>query len=95
MKVKPLGNKVLVKPKEAETKTEAGIYIPDSAKEKTQKGEILAVGPGKIDDKGKRQEMPVKVGDKVMYESYGGTEIKIEGKKHLIMDVKDILAKIE
>jgi chaperonin GroES len=95
MKIKPLGNKVLIKPKEAESKTESGIYIPESAKEKTQEGKVISVGPGEVDKKGKRYEMPVKPGDKVMYESYGGTEIEIKGEKHLIMDVKDILAKIE
>ncbi|MBU0756646.1 MAG: co-chaperone GroES [Nanoarchaeota archaeon] len=95
MKIRPLGNKVLVKPKESETKTTGGIYIPDTAKEKTQEGEIVAVGPGALDEKGNKTEMPVKVGDKVVYESYGGTELKIEGVKHLIFDIKDILAKVE
>ncbi|MBN2421956.1 co-chaperone GroES [Candidatus Woesearchaeota archaeon] len=95
MKIKPLGNKILIKPKESETKTKSGIYIPDSAKEKTQEGEVLAVGPGALDEKGNRIEIPVKAGNKVMYESYAGTEIKIDGIKHLLMDVKDILAKIE
>ncbi|MFH0875392.1 MAG: co-chaperone GroES [archaeon] len=95
MKIKPLGNKVLVKPKESETKTKGGIYIPDTAKEKTQEGEVVAVGPGEFDEKGNRKEMPVKVGDHVIYESYAGTEIKIEDKKHMLMDIKDILAKTE
>ena len=95
MKVKPLGSKVLIKPKEAETKTKAGIYIPESAKEKTHQGTVIEVGPGELDKDGKRKEMPVKPGDKVIYESYAGTEIKIDDEKYLLMDAKDILAKIE
>ena len=84
MKIKPLGNRVLLKPKETEDKTKSGIYIPESAKEKTLEGEVIAVGDGK--------EVKVKEGDHVIYESFGGTEIKIDGKKHLIMETKDILA---
>ena len=76
-------------------KTKGGIYIPDSAKEKTLEGEVVAVGPGKLDEKGNRQKMDLKAGDKVIYESFGGTEIKIEGEKYLIIDFKDILAIIE
>ncbi|MBN1503003.1 co-chaperone GroES [Candidatus Woesearchaeota archaeon] len=84
MKIKPLGNRVLIKPKEAENKTKSGIYIPDSAKEKTVQGEVVAVGDGK--------EVTVKAGDIVVYESYGGQEVEIDGKKHLIMEMKDVLA---
>jgi len=95
MNVRPLGTKVLVRPKESETKTKGGIYIPETAKETTQEGEVIAAGPGDLDDKGNRREVHVKPGDKVIFESYAGTEIKIDEVKHLIMDAKDILAKIE
>ncbi|MCF7862154.1 co-chaperone GroES [Candidatus Woesearchaeota archaeon] len=87
MSIKPLKDRVLIKPKETEEKTAGGIYIPDSAKEKTQEAEVIAVGTD--------EKMPVKTGDKVIYESYAGTEVKINGKKHLIIQVKDILAKLE
>ncbi len=86
MNLKPLGNRILVKPKETEEKTTGGIYIPDSAKDKTQEGEVLAVGDGK--------EVNVKVGDLIIHEKYAGTEITINGHKNLVMDVKDVLAVI-
>ena len=86
MKIKPIGNRVLVKPKESETKTAGGIYIPDTAKEKTNEGEVVAIGDGK--------DMPVEVGDVIMYESYAGTDITIEDKKHYIIATKDIIAKL-
>jgi chaperonin GroES len=95
MKIKPLGNKVLLKPVEAEEKTKSGIFIPDSAKEKPLHGEVIAVGPGEFDESGKRKTMDVKVGDKVIYESFGGSEIKIDGVKHILMDIKDIFAIVE
>ncbi len=85
--IKPLADRVLVEPKEAETKTEAGLYIPDSAKEKPQQGVIIAAGPGKKDE-----AMEVKVGDAVLYGKYAGTEVEYEGKKYLIMKQSDILA---
>ena len=90
MKIKPLTDKVLIKPKSSEEKTSGGIYIPDSAKEKTQEGTVIGVGKNK-DGK----DLPLKEGDKVIFESYGGTEIKINNEKHLVMDIKDILAVIE
>lgn len=90
MKVKPLENRILIKPREADEKTEGGIYLPDSAKEKTHDGTVVAVGEGKDGKK-----LPVAVGDKVMYEKYGGTTVKIDGKEHILMDVKDVLAIIE
>ncbi|MCK4555077.1 MAG: co-chaperone GroES [Candidatus Aenigmarchaeota archaeon] len=90
MKVKPLENRILIKPREAEEKTEGGIYLPDSAKEKTHDGTVVAVGEGKDNKK-----LPVSVGDKVMYEKYGGTTVKLDGKEHILMDVKDVLAIIE
>ncbi len=95
MKVKPLHDRVLVKRLEEEEKTKGGIIIPDTAKEKPIKGEVVAVGPGRITDDGKRIEMSVKVGDKVMFNKYAGTEIKIEGEEYLIMREDDIVAIIE
>lgn len=93
MKIKPLADRVIVKPSEAsESKTTGGIIIPDTAKERPQEGEIMAVGPGRVDDTGKTVPMNVKVGDKVLYSKYGGTEIKYEGDTYLIMSESDILA---
>jgi chaperonin GroES len=92
MKVKPLADRVLVKPLEAEEKTTGGIIIPDNAKEKPQKGEIVAVGEGKISDSGQKIEMSLKKGDNVLYGKYSGTEISIEGDDFLIMRESDVLA---
>jgi chaperonin GroES len=92
MKLKPLNDRVLVKRLEMEEKTAGGIYIPDSAKEKPMKGEIVAAGPGKLDDAGKRIEMTVKVGDSVLFAKYAGMEISLEGEEHLVMREEDILA---
>lgn len=94
MKIKPLEDRVVVKPLEAEEKTSGGIIIPDNAKEKPQKGEILAVGPGKISDEGKKIPMSVKVGDKILYGKYSGSEITVDGEELLIMRESDILATI-
>jgi chaperonin GroES len=80
---------------EEEEKTKGGIIIPDTAKEKPIRGEVVAVGPGKMSDDGKRMEMSVKVGDKVMFNKYAGTEIKVEGEEHLVMREDDIVAIIE
>ena len=88
--IKPLADRVLVEPKEAETKTAAGLYIPDTAKEKPQQGVIVAVGPGKKDE-----PMEVKVGDEVLYGKYAGTEVTVEDKKYLIMKQSDIFAILE
>lgn len=85
--IKPLADRVLVEPKEAETKTASGLYIPDTAKEKPQEGKVIAVGPGKKDE-----PMEVKVGDEVLYGKYAGTEVTVEGKKYLIVKQSDILA---
>ena len=85
--IKPLADRVLVEPKEAERKTASGLYIPDTAKEKPQEGKVIAVGPGKKDE-----PMEVKVGDEVMYGKYAGTEVTVEGKKYLIVKQSDILA---
>ena len=85
--IKPLADRVLIEPKEAETKTAAGIYIPDTAKEKPQQGTVIAAGPGKKDE-----PMEVKVGDQVIYGKYAGTEVNFEDKKYLIVKQSDILA---
>jgi len=94
-KLRPLGDRVVIKPTEREDMTKSGIVLPDTAKEKPQEGVILAAGPGKIDDNGKREPMDVKVGDKVLYAKYAGTEFKIEGDDLLIVSQKDILAIVE
>ncbi len=90
--LKPLADRVVINPIEDEGKTPGGIVLPDTAKEKPQKGEIVAVGPGKVLDSGERAPMDVKVGDIVIYAKYGGTEVKIDGKEYLIMRDSDILA---
>ena len=94
-KIRPLGEKVLIKRLEAEEKTKGGIVLPDAAKEKPQKGSVLAIGDGKLLDDGTRAKHQVKKGDKVLFASYGGTEIKIEGEEYLLMDESDILAIID
>lgn len=93
--ITPLFDNVLIKPLEAETKLPSGLVLPDSAKEKPQMGEIMAVGTGSIDDKGNVVKMIVKVGQKVMYKKWGGNEIKVEGKEWMIVEQKDILAIVE
>jgi chaperonin GroES len=95
MKIRPLADKVLVQRLEAENKTAGGIVLPDTAKEKPKKGKVIAVGKGKILDDGKLKPMQVKKGDTVLFTSYTGTEIKINGKEHLIMDESDIMAVFE
>ncbi len=92
LQLKPLADRVVLKKLDAEDKTSGGIVLPDTAKEKPQQGEILAVGPGRVDDKGSRTPMEVKVGDKVLFAKYSGTEVKIEGVEYLIMTERDILA---
>ena len=94
-KVKPIGDKILVKRLEADEKTAGGIVIPDSAKEKPKQGKIVALGDGKILDDGKRADFQVKKGDRVLFTSYAGTEVKVEGEEYLIMSDDDILAVIE
>ena len=95
MKVRPLQDRVLVKRLEEEEKTKGGIIIPDTAKEKPQEGKIIAVGKGKILENGTKIELDVKVGDKILFSKYGGTEIKLEGEDYLIMREDDILGIIE
>ncbi len=95
MKVRPLGDRVLVKPLEVEEKKKGGIIIPDTAKEKPQEGKVIAVGKGKITEEGKTLPLDVKVGDKILFGKYAGNEIKIEDKDYLIVREEDILAIIE
>lgn len=94
-KIRPLGEKVLIKRLEAEEKTKGGIVLPDAAKEKPQKGTVLAVGDGKLLKDGKRASFQVKKGDKVLFASYAGTEIKVDGEEYMLMDESDVLAILE
>ena len=93
MSLSPLADRIVIKALEAESKTAGGIIIPDNAKEKPQKGEVVAVGPGKTDDKGNVIKMELKVGDKVLYGKYAGTEVNVESQDLLIMRESDVLAK--
>ncbi len=96
MNLKPLGDRVVIEPIEREERTASGIYVPETAKEKPQEGKVVAVGTGRLDEKGEhRLPMDVKMGDKVLYAKYAGTEFKMEDKKYLILSEKDILAIIE
>ena len=95
MNLQPLGDRVVVKPlSEEDMQTPSGIFIPDTAKEKPQEGEVVAVGPGEPNDKGEKIKPDVETGDKVVYSKYGGTEIKVEGVEYLILSSRDILAKL-
>lgn len=95
MKIRPLNDRLLVKRLEEITKTAGGIIIPDSAKEKPAEGEVIAVGPGKLNDKGDRMALQVTVGDRVLFSKYGGTEVKLDGVDYLIMREDDIMGIIE
>ncbi len=90
--IKPLEDRILIKSLEAEQTTASGLVIPDTAKEKPQEGEVLAVGPGRIDDKGNRVPLDVNIGDRVIFSKYGGTEIKHGGEEYLILSARDVLA---
>jgi chaperonin GroES len=90
--IKPLEDRIVVKSLEAEQTTASGLVIPDTAKEKPQEGEVLAVGPGRIDDKGNRVPLDISVGDRVIYSKYGGTEVKHKGDEYLILSARDVLA---
>jgi len=94
MNLKPLGDRVIVKPDAPEEKTKGGIILPDTAQEKPMEGKIVAVGSGKIDDTGKKTAMELKVGDKVLYGKYSGTEVKINDEEYLIMRESDVYAVI-
>ena len=91
-KIRPLGDRVVVKPIQKEEVTKSGIVLPDTAKEKPQRGQVVAVGPGRLTDDGKRLPMEVKVGDEVLFAKYAGTELKIDDEEYLILSEKDILA---
>lgn len=95
LKLKPLADRLVVEPTEQEEMTAGGIYVPETAKEKPQKGKVIAVGPGRKDDDGKRIPMDVAEGDRVLYARYGGTEFKLEDKKYLILKESDVLAVLE
>ena len=95
MTLKPLGDRVLVKPAPKEEKTSSGLYISRGAQEKPQKGEVVAVGAGKLNDKGERLPIDVKVGDQVFYGKFGGTEVKVEGEDYLLLRADDIYAVVE
>lgn len=95
MNIKPLDDRILVKPEEAEAKTASGIFLPEGAKEKPMMGKIVATGPGKLTDDGKRAAPSIKKGDTVVYGKYAGTEIELDGKKHLIMKEGELLGVIE
>ena len=93
--IKPLGERIVIKVVEETEQTTGGIVIPDSAKEKPQKGEVVAVGLGKMNDKGEREPMDVKVGDTILYAKYSGTDVKVDGTEYKILSIKDALAVIE
>ena len=93
--IKPLEDRIVVKALEAEQTTASGLVIPDTAKEKPQEGKVLAVGPGRFDDKGARVPVDVQVGDVVLYSKYGGTEVKYSGQEYLVLSARDVLAVIE
>lgn len=95
MTIKPLGDRIVLKVIDDVQQTQGGIFIPDSAKEKPQKGEVVAVGPGKTMDNGEREPLDVKEGDKVLYAKYSGTDVKMDGVEYKILSVKDVLAIIE
>ncbi|SHO49972.1 co-chaperone GroES [Desulfopila aestuarii] len=95
MKIRPLNDRLLVKRLEEEAKTAGGIIIPDSAKEKPAEGQVVAVGPGKLNDKGDRVALQVKAGDRVLFSKYGGTDVRLDGEDYLIMREDDILGVVE
>lgn len=95
MKIKPLDDRIVVEPLEAEETTTGGIVLPDSAKEKPQRGKVLAVGPGRVLESGERAKPEIKKGDEVVYGKYGGTEIDVAGKTYIMLRESDVLAKVE
>ncbi|MEB4614274.1 co-chaperone GroES [Leucobacter sp. M11] len=90
--IKPLEDRIVIQQVEAEQTTASGLVIPDSAKEKPQEGEVVAVGPGRIDDNGNRVPLDISVGDRVIYSKYGGTEVKYSGEDYLVLSARDVLA---
>ena len=95
MNLQPLEDRIVVLPNEAEETTASGLVIPDTAKEKPQEGEVLAVGPGRVDDNGNRVPLDISVGDTVVYSKYGGTEVKYSGEEYLILSARDVLAIVD
>jgi len=95
MKLRPLADRVIVKRVEQETKTASGIVIPDNAAEKPDQGEVLSVGPGRIDDSGNRVPLDISVGDTIIFSKYGGTEVKYSGEEYLILSARDVLAVVD
>ncbi len=95
MKFTPLGERLIVKPLEEEQTTSSGIILPDTAKEKPQEGEVVAVGPGRVTDEGARVSMEVQMGDRIIYSKYAGTEYKDDGQEYLILRESDVLAKVD
>ena len=95
MKLRPLADRVIVRQNEAEEKTKTGIVLPDTAKEKPTKGKVIAVGPGKLDDNGKRMEIGVRTGDTIYYGKYSGTDVEVDGQKFVILRETDILGVLE
>lgn len=93
--IKPLGDRIVIKVVEETEQTSGGIFIPDSAKEKPQRGEVVAVGLGKMNEKGEREPMDVKVGDTILYSKYSGTDVKVDGVEYKILSIKDALAIVE
>lgn len=93
--IKPLEDRIVIQQVEAEQTTASGLVIPDTAKEKPQEGEVVAVGPGRIDDNGNRVPLDISVGDKVLYSKYGGTEVKVSGEDYLVLSARDVLAVVE
>jgi chaperonin GroES len=93
--IKPLEDRIVVRPLEAEQTTASGLVIPDTAKEKPQEGEVVAVGPGKVSDAGERLPVDVAEGDVVIYSKFGGTEVKVGGEEYLVLNARDVLAKVE
>ena len=95
MEIRPLGDRIVVKRLEAKEKTKGGVFLPDTAKEKPQRGRVVAAGPGNVLDSGETSPMSVSAGDTVLFAKYGGTEVQVEGKDLLIMRESDVLAKVE
>ncbi len=95
LKLRPLGDRVVVEPLEQEERTESGLFIPETAKEKPQRGKVIAIGDGRRDDDGNRVPMDVKVGETILFAKYGGTEVKLDNKKLLILKESDILAVVD
>ena len=95
MKLKPLGDRIVVKVLEREEKTKSGLFLPDTAKEKPTEGEVLAVGTGKVLDNGQKQPVEVKVGDRIIFSKYAGTEVKLDGEELVIFSERDVLAIVE